>query len=75
MRKATSVAALLLALSYPAYAGDMPNGSPTPPPPQPTTSAQEPAEVGTATGETPAGTADILKQIALDVLAVLPSLL
>jgi hypothetical protein len=35
---------------------------------------QEPTDGGTATDETPAGTADALTQIALDALAVLPSL-
>jgi hypothetical protein len=73
MRKATSVAALLLALACPAYAGDMPNGSPTPP--HPASVMQEPTDGGTATDETPACTADVLTQIALDVFAVLPSLL
>ena len=68
MRKTISVAALLLALTCPAYAGDMPNFSPAPP--NPTNTIQEP----TVDGEMPNDTADSLTQIALDVLAVLPSL-
>jgi hypothetical protein len=74
MRKTISVAALLLALTYPAYAGDIQNDKPAPPP-QPATAAQEPTDGGTATGETPTGTADILTQFVSDVFAVLPSLL
>src|SRR4051812_25207936 len=69
MRKAISVAALLLALTCSAYAGDMPNGSPAPPP-QPTNAVQEP----TTGGEMQNDVAVSLTQIALDLLAVLPSL-
>ena len=73
MRKTISVAALLLALVCPAHAGEMQNGAPTPNPS--TTAIQEPTDGETATGETPAGTADVLTQIVSDVFAVLPSLL
>jgi hypothetical protein len=66
MRKTISVAALLLALTCPAYAGDMPNDSPKPQ----ANTAQEP----TVDGEIPNVAADNLAQIALDLLAVLPSL-
>ena len=69
MRKVVSVAALLLALTCSANAGDMPNGSPAPPS-QPTNAVQEP----TTDGEMQNGVAISLTQIALDLLAVLPSL-
>lgn len=69
MRKTICVAALLLALTYPTYAGDMPNGSPTPPP-TPSTS-----QAPTTDGDMQNDAADVLTQTALDVLAVLPSLL
>jgi hypothetical protein len=48
----------------------MQNGSPEPPPP-PANAVQEP----TADGEMNKGTAESLMQIALDLLAALPSLL
>ncbi len=73
MRKTISVAALLLALTCPAYAGEMQNDKPAPP--QAATAAQEPAGGGTATDETPEGTADILMRVTMELLAVLPSLL
>jgi hypothetical protein len=68
MRKTLTTAALLLALSYPALAGEMP----TPPAPQPpNVTAQEPTggEMGTP------GVSGSLTQIVLDLLAALPSLL
>jgi hypothetical protein len=68
MRKTISVAALLLALTCTAYAGEIPNFPPAPP--QPTNASQVP----TVDGDMPNDTADILTQTALDVLAVLPSL-
>ena len=58
-------------------AGEIPNGSPTPPS-QPTNATQEPTDAArhTATdGEIPNGAADTLTQTVLDLLAVLPSLL
>jgi hypothetical protein len=68
MRKAISVTALLLALTCSAYAGDMPNGSPAPP--QSANAAQE----QTTDGVISTTSAGSLTQIALDLLAVLPSL-
>jgi hypothetical protein len=68
MQKVISVAVLLMALTCSAYAGDMPNGSPAPP--TPTNAAQEP----TADGWMQNDAADSLTQVALDLLAVLPSL-
>ncbi len=67
MRKTISVAALLLALTCPAYAGDMPNDSPKPQ----ANAIREP----TTDGEMQNDAADRLTEIALDLLAVLPSLL
>jgi hypothetical protein len=73
MLKAMRVSAMLLALVGTTYAGEVL----TPPAPQPpqANATKEPTSGGTATDETPAGTADVLTQIALDVFAVLPSLL
>ena len=75
MRKSLGACLLVLCLTAPAFAGEIPNWSPASPPPQSATTVQETAGGGTATGETPAGTADILTQIVADVFAVLPSLL
>ena len=69
MRKTISVAALLLALTCPAYAGDMPNV--TPAPPQTPSTSQAP----TTDGDIQNDAADILTQTALDIQAALPSLL
>ncbi|MDT5267968.1 MAG: hypothetical protein QOH49_154 [Acidobacteriota bacterium] len=71
MRKTISVAALLLALTCPAYAGDIQNDSPKPP----SNAAQEPTGGEITTGEIPDDTTDALTQTVLDLLAVLPSLL
>jgi hypothetical protein len=49
----------------------MGNDSPAPPPSQPTNAVEEP----TANGSTQNDAADSLTQIALDLLAALPSLL
>jgi hypothetical protein len=68
MRKAISVAALLLALTCSAYAGDMPNGSPAPPPSANAVQEQE------TDGDISTMSAGSLTQIALDLLAALPSL-
>jgi len=75
MRKTLVMAALLLALSCPALAGEMPTpGSPTPPPPsavqEPTDDSTLNGEMGTP-GDMPNGATDILTQTALDLLAVL----
>lgn len=69
MRKTLGVCALVLLLSGSALAGEMPNLSPAPP--TPTGAALE----STAGGEMPNDAADSLTQIALDLLAALPSLL
>ncbi len=58
MRKTISVAALLLALTCPAYAGDMQNDSPKPP----------------ANGIMQNDEPESLTQTVLDLLAALPSL-
>jgi hypothetical protein len=79
MRKTLGVAALMLALCCPALAGEMP----TPPAPQPptATAAQEPTggdiqnDQPTLNGEMPTLPLDGLTQLALDLLAALPSLL
>ena len=63
MRKTISVAALLLALTCPAYAGEIQNEAPKPQ----ANTAQEP----TAEGDIQNGVTDSLTQIALDVLALL----
>jgi hypothetical protein len=68
MRKAISVAGLLLALTFPAHAGEMPNF--TPAPPQTTNATQEQAAEGEIQNDSP-GT---LTEIVLDLFAVLPSL-
>jgi hypothetical protein len=68
MRKTLGVSLLILLLTGTTSAGIMPNGSPTPPP---TNSVQEP----TLDGIMPNGMADSLTQTALDLFAVLSSLL
>ena len=75
MRKTLGVAALMLALCCPTLAGEMP--TPPAPPPQPATAVQEPtdADQEPTGGEIPNGVSDILAQTALDLLALLPSLL
>lgn len=87
MRKILTTAALLLALSCPAHAGEIHTpGSPASPPPSP---MQEPIDGTTPGGEIPTppgeeGTPGIihnsdasgsLAEFALDLLAVLPSIL
>jgi hypothetical protein len=77
MRKTLTTAALLLALSCHAFAGEMHTpGSPTTPPPQPASAAQEPTDGVTLNGEmgTP-GVSESLTQTVLELLAVLPSIL
>lgn len=74
MRKTLTTGLLLLALSSPAFAGEML----TPPAPQPigASAMQEPADSATLNGEmhTP-GLSESLTQTVLDLLALLPSLL
>jgi hypothetical protein len=76
MRKSLGVCLLVLLLTSSTSAGIMPNGSPTPP--QPANTVQEPrdtAQEPTLDGIMPNGVADRLTQSALDLLALLPSLL
>jgi hypothetical protein len=85
MRKTLGVCLLALLLTGSASAGIMQNGSPTPPPPpppQPESAVQEPTDGATLNGEMPnlgeihtTGASDILTETALDLLALLPSLL
>jgi len=76
MRKAFSVAALVLALGCPVFAGEIHN-----PAPQPTPSATQETPITQApTADFEPSTIDeteaaSLTEIALDLLAVLPSLL
>ncbi len=68
MRKTLGIAALMLAFCCPALAGEIP----TPPAPQPqSVTADEP----TTNGDIQNGVTDSLTQTALDLLALLPSLL
>jgi hypothetical protein len=68
MRKILGVAALMLAICCPALAGEIPN----PPAPQPqANTVQEP----TTDGDIQNDATESLTQIAIDLLAVLPSLL
>jgi hypothetical protein len=69
----------VLLLTGSARAGIMPNGAtelPPPPPPPPASAVQDPADGATLNGDisTP-GVSDSLTQTALDLLALLPSLL
>jgi hypothetical protein len=77
MRKTLTTAALLLALCCVSFAGEMHTpGAPAPPPePTPTSAVQEPTGGETLNGEisTP-GVSDSLTEVALELLAVLPSL-
>ena len=78
MLKAIRVSTLILLLTCSAQAGYMQTGSPEPPPPsQPASSAQEPTDATdepTANGYMQNGAPSGLMQIALDMLAALPSL-
>jgi hypothetical protein len=78
MLKAARVSILVLLLACSAQAGYMQTGSPEPPPPQRTSTANEPtdeAEETTANGNMQNDTTSCLMQIALEMLAALPSLL
>ena len=75
MRQTLTTAALLLALSSPAFAGEV--HIPPAPQPTPASAVQEPTDGGQepTAGEIPNGATDILTETALDLLALLPSLL
>jgi hypothetical protein len=68
MRKTLGICALVLLLSGPAVAGEMPNLTPAPPP---TGNAQE----LTTDGDISITSAESLTWLAFDLLAALPSLL
>lgn len=77
MRKILGICLLVLLLTGSASAGIMPNLPPAPPPSQPATAVQEPTDTTqepTASGEMPNLAPDSLTQTALDLLAVLSSL-
>jgi hypothetical protein len=79
MSKSIRASVLILLLACSARADWMPNGSPAPPPPsQPASAVQEPTDatqepVTQATTED--GTQGTYAQMALELLALLPSLL
>jgi hypothetical protein len=79
MRKAISVLVLVLALACSTYAGEMPNGTPAPPPSQPATVVQGPTtddEISTgaaapaADGIIQNGAAFTFAQVLLNLLAL-----
>lgn len=74
MRKTLGVCLLTLLLTCSASAGIMQNGSPAPPPP-PASAVQEPTDEATTAGEIQNDAPDSLTRVALDLLALLPSLL
>ena len=65
MLKAARASLMILLLICSARAGDIQNGSPQPPPPQP---AQYMEEEPTAEGNAPTDTSDTLTEAALSVL-------
>jgi hypothetical protein len=71
MRKTLGVSLLVLLLTGSASAGEMPFGSPAPPPSQAANAVQEPTSEGEIQNESP----DSLTQTALDALALLSALL
>jgi hypothetical protein len=72
MRKSLGVCLLVLFLTVPAVAGEIPNWTPAPPPAQPATAAQEPTDGVMLNGEmgTP-GLSKSLTQITLELLVAL----
>lgn len=76
MSKTIRASVLILLLACSARADWMPNGLTAPPPPPPPSAVQEPTEDAALNGEihTP-GASDILTETALDLFALLPSLL
>jgi hypothetical protein len=79
MRKTLGICLLVLLLTGSANAGVIPNDTPAPPPPSQQTSAvqelTDTAQVPTTDGVIPNDATDALTQTALDLLAVLSSLL
>jgi hypothetical protein len=78
MRKTLGICLLVLLLTGSASAGIMPNLPPAPPPSQQTSAVQEPTDTAQeplAPGEIPNLAPDSLTQTALDLLAVMSSLL
>jgi hypothetical protein len=75
MRKILGISLLVLLLTGSTVAGEMPNLSPAPPP-QPVSAVQEPTDDAMLDGimHTPSVSGS-LTQTALDLLALLPSLL
>ena len=74
MRKTLTTAALLVALSCPAFAGEIQTtGAPTPPPPQPASATQEATLDGIM--QTPPVASESLTLTVLELLTVLPSIL
>jgi hypothetical protein len=71
MSKVIRASVLVLLLTCSAQAGWMQNGSPEPPPPPPSNAVQE----TTTGGEMSTNAANSVTQIALDLIAALPSLL
>jgi hypothetical protein len=70
MRKTLGISLLVLLLTGSAVAGEMPNLSPAPPPPQ-TNAVQEPTDDTTTDGEIQNDAPDSLTQTVLDLLASL----
>lgn len=75
MSKAIQASALILLLACSAQAGWMPNGAPAQPPPQPPSTTQETTGGEIQNGIMPNDAPDTLTRTALELLAVLPSLL
>jgi hypothetical protein len=76
MGKAIRASLLVLLLACSAQAGYMPNDAPAPPPPsQPANAAQEPPAAATTEDGTQGTFQGGVTRIALDLLALLPSLL
>ena len=77
MRKTLTTAALLLALSCYALAGEMHTGSTPPPEPTPTPAVvvQTPEDDATVDGNIHTGVTESAAGTLLDLLSVLPSLL
>lgn len=79
MRKTLGICLLVLLLTGSASAGEIPNLTPAPPPPSPQTSAVQELtnapDAPTMNGVIPNDAPDSLTQTALELLAVLSSLL